>query len=49
MSLAFRTARNLLAKEGHSVASGTGRPRHRRGTPSWCHGFCQRENKLITA
>jgi len=18
------------------------------GTPSWCHGFCQRENKVIT-
>jgi len=19
------------------------------GSPSWCHGFCQRENKLLTA
>jgi len=25
-----------------------GLPRLPPGTPSWCHGFCQRENKLIT-
>ena len=31
------------------MAGATGCPRHRRGAPSWCHGFCLRENKLITA
>jgi len=29
------------------VASGAACPAAA-GTPSWCHGFCQRENKLVT-
>ena len=40
--------REFLTKEDSSVASGTGCPGSRRG-PRWCHGFCQRENKVITA
>jgi hypothetical protein len=40
---------NKVTKEERFVAGATGRPRHRRGTPSWCHGFCQREKKVITA
>jgi len=46
--IAFPYRENFLAKEDKFLASGTGRPRHRRGTPYWCHGFCQRENKVIT-
>ena len=30
------------------MAGATARPGSPPGTPAWCHGFCQRENKLIT-
>ena len=38
---------NLLAEEDGLVVGGTARPGSRRGTPSWCHSFCQRDNFVI--
>ena len=47
MSLALRTARIFWLKrivKWPAVRPAPLPP----GTPSWCHGFCQRENKQIT-
>ncbi len=49
MQLVFLCRENILTKEDRFVAGGTGCPGCHRGLPAWCHGFCQRENKLITA
>jgi len=38
---------NWVTKEEGFVAGATACPAAA-GTPAWCHGFCQRENKLIT-
>ena len=48
MSLALRTARIFWLKrtvKWSAVRSAPAPP----GTPPWCHGFCQRENKQITS
>jgi len=47
MSLAFPHRENFLAKEERWLVGGAACPATA-GTPAWCHGFCQRENKLLT-
>jgi len=39
---------NWVTKEEGFVAGATACPGSPPGTPARCHGFCQRENKLIT-
>ena len=39
---------NFMAKEDGLVVGGAACPIPP-GTPLWCHGFCQRENKQITS
>ena len=47
MQLALRTARTFWLKK--TVKWSAVRPAPApAGDPHWCHGFCQRENKLIT-
>ena len=47
-AIGFPYRENLLAKEERLVDGGTARPGTAGGSRR-CHGFCQRENKLLTA
>ena len=47
MQLSFRTARILWLKRTVKWPAVRAAPATAGGWPSWCHGFCQRENKLI--